>query len=311
MNIRTRFAPSPTGYLHLGNIWVAFLNWLWTRQHKGEIVLRIEDIDETRCHKNYISFIKNDLEWLGIDWDEEPGTCYFYGEPLQSKRIPIYEEIKQRWQHSGEIYPCFCSRTRLHQISSAPHKGETITYYDGHCRYLSQEEQKALTKKPSWRLKVENTSIEFNDLFHHLQSKNLEREKDDFAIFRADGAVAYQLATPTDDGAMKITHVFRGSDLLPSTFYQIYILKKLNYTVPVYGHLPLLVDKDGIRLSKRQKGLTIQELKQNHISPEQIIGQLLYWAGAISHLEPISAQKACNEISFNECKNLNHMTISI
>ena len=154
MGIKTRFAPSPTGYLHLGNVWVAFLNWLWTRQNKGRIILRIEDIDQSRCRADYISAIKEDLSWLGLDWDEEPGHVYAYGEPIQSKRFSIYEGIKKRWEAEDSIYPCFCSRARIHNISSAPHLGENKPVYDGHCRNLSWSERGQTDKEPSWRIRM-------------------------------------------------------------------------------------------------------------------------------------------------------------
>ena len=139
--IRTRFAPSPTGYMHLGNIWVAFLNWLWTRQQGGAIVLRIEDIDRQRSHAEYIEGIKEDLAWMGLSYDEGPGGSYSYGTPVQSLRFPLYQEIMDRWKEAGEVYPCFCSRARLHSIASAPHEGEGLPVYDGHCRRLSAEEE--------------------------------------------------------------------------------------------------------------------------------------------------------------------------
>ena len=110
---------------------MAFLNWLWTRQNKGRIILRIEDIDQSRCRADYISAIKEDLSWLGLDWDEEPGHAYAYGEPIQSKRFSIYEGIKKRWEAEDSIYPCFCSRARIHNISSAPHLGKTNLYMTG------------------------------------------------------------------------------------------------------------------------------------------------------------------------------------
>ncbi|WP_303084123.1 tRNA glutamyl-Q(34) synthetase GluQRS [Dialister invisus] len=304
MGIKTRFAPSPTGYLHLGNVWVAFLNWLWTRQNKGRIILRIEDIDQSRCRADYISAIKEDLSWLGLDWDEEPGHVYAYGEPIQSKRFSIYEGIKKRWEAEDSIYPCFCSRARIHNISSAPHLGENKPVYDGHCRNLSWSERGQTDKEPSWRIRMKKQEISFCDMFCGKQIKTLEEGKDDFIIFRADGAVSYQLAASADDGIMQVTHVFRGNDLLPSTFYQIYLLRKLGYQIPLYGHLPLLVDKYGIRLSKRQGGITIRELRANGKSPGEIIGRMLYWSGAVKTPLSVNARAALINIPFNTCTRL-------
>lgn len=303
-NVRTRFAPSPTGYMHLGNVWIAFLNWLWTRQHKGEIVLRIEDIDRQRCKAEYIRGIEEDLSWLGLDYDEGPGTNYDYGEPLQSHRFPLYQSILERWKENGDIYPCYCSRARLHGISSAPHEGDELPVYDGHCRYLTDEERNTMTKAPSWRVKMEPSEETFTDLFSGPHTLTLQPETDDFLICRADGMVAYQLAVSIDDGAMGMTHVFRGNDLLSSTYYQTYLLKKLGYAVPTYAHLPLLVDAAGVRLSKRQHGITIRELQDAGKTPPDIIGLLLYYGGALPKPMPVSAEQAVRSVSFQELTNL-------
>ena len=311
MKIRTRFAPSPTGYMHLGNVWIAFLNWLWTKQQGGEIVLRIEDIDRQRCHEEYIRAIEEDLEWLGLSYDEGPAGNYSYGKPLQSERFPLYQKILDTWYKEGEIYPCYCTRARLHSISSAPHEGEALPIYDGHCRELTDAERAAMTKAPSWRIRMEETCESFTDLFCGTRERRLLPKADDFVVRRADGMVAYQLAVSIDDGAMGITHVLRGNDLLSSTYYQLYLIRKLGYPVPTYGHLPLLVDQEGVRLSKRQQGITIREMKESGAKAEDIIGRLLYLAGAISEEIPVSAEKALREISFTECKNLGQTHIVV
>ena len=311
MKIRTRFAPSPTGYMHLGNVWIAFLNWLWTKQQGGDIVLRIEDIDRQRCHEEYIRAIEEDLEWLGLSYDEGPAGNYSYGKPLQSQRFPLYQKILDTWYKEGEIYPCYCTRARLHSISSAPHEGETLPVYDGHCRELTDAERAAMTKAPSWRIRMEEVSESFTDLFCGTLERRLFPKADDFVVRRADGMVAYQLAVSIDDGAMGITHVLRGNDLLSSTYYQLYLIRKLGYPVPTYGHLPLLVDKEGVRLSKRQQGITIREMKESGAKAEDIIGRLLYLAGAIPKEMPVSAEKALREISFTECKNLGQTHIVV
>ncbi len=309
--IRTRFAPSPTGYMHLGNVWIAFLNWLWTRQQGGSIVLRIEDIDRQRCRGEYIRGIEEDLEWLGLSYDEGPQGNYAYGTPLQSERFPLYEEILADWAKRNLIYPCYCTRARLHSISSAPHEGEDLPVYDGHCRHLTEAERRAMMKAPSWRIAMEESTERFADLFLGAHEKTLHPMADDFVVRRADGMVAYQLAVSIDDGAMGITHVLRGNDLLSSTYYQLYLLKKLGYAAPVYGHLPLLVDKEGVRLSKRQKGITIREMRENGRTAADVIGKLLYFAGAISKEMPISAEQALREISFADCKRLGEKHIVV
>ena len=311
MKIRTRFAPSPTGYMHLGNIWVAFLNWYSTRQNRGEIVLRIEDIDRQRCREEYIQGILCDLEWLGIDFDEGPQGEYSYGSTIQSKRYPLYDRFFEELKRQKAVYPCFCTRARLHGISSAPHIGEDTPVYDGKCRNMSKEEIAAQTKSPSWRIKMSGGNYTFSDRFCGEQQKSLQPCRDDFVIRRADGMVAYQLAVSYDDADMGITHVMRGNDLLGSTFYQMVIFDLLKKKHPEYMHLPLLVDEKGVRLSKRQQGLTVRELRRDGISADKIIGRLLYWAGAISEPAAVSAEQALRNIPFSACTKLTEKMITV
>lgn len=310
MEIRTRFAPSPTGYMHLGNLWIAFLNWIWTRQHKGRIILRIEDIDRQRCRDIFAREILHDLEWMGLDYDEGPENQYSYGSTVQSQRLSVYESILQSLALSGKIYPCYCSRARIHQISSAPHEGEENPVYDGHCRCLTPEERKRFDKKPSWRLKTEKRDISFHDLLSGEQVRTILPGMDDFVVKRADDMIAYQLAVSIDDGAMGITHVLRGNDLMDSTFYQVYLLKEMGSSVPVYGHLPLLIDSSGTRLSKRQHGITIRELRDQGFTPEDLIGYMLHWAGAIPSIRPMTLAEALL-IPFEQLKHLKERHIVI
>lgn len=309
--IRTRFAPSPTGYIHLGNVWIAFLNWLWTRQHGGTVILRIEDIDRQRCREPFVEMLMEDLAWLGIDWDEGPEGIWPYGSAVQSLREGEYRSVFDRWHREGAVYPCYCSRARLRQISSAPHRGEERPVYDGHCRSLTEEEIRTETKPPSWRIRMTDTVISFCDMFMGEQKRMLHAGSDDFVLFRADGMIAYQLAAAYDDGAMGVTHVFRGNDLLDSTFYQICLLKKLGFAVPAYGHLPLLVDSSGVRLSKRQHGITVKELREAGVTAEKVIGKLLYWAGAVPKGTAVPAEKAVKNIGFSECSALRQPQIQI
>lgn len=312
MSVRTRFAPSPTGFIHLGNVWVAFLNWLYTRQHQGKLVLRIEDIDQTRSRKEYAQALMEDLDWIGLDWDEGPGGTYPYGSAVQSERLSLYHECVERWKQEGKVYPCYCTRARIHKISSAPHRGETLPVYDGHCRNLTDEQRKMQERQPSWRIRIEKETEEsFHDLLRGDAVHALKPCEDDFVVMRADGQIAYQLAVSYDDGAMGITHVFRGEDLFSSTFYQTAILKKLEYPVPTYAHLPLLMDKEGNRLSKRQHGITIRDMRAAGVTAEEIIGKLLFWAGAIPNPEPLSATYAEKNIPFSDCRNLKQKGIIV
>ncbi len=304
MDVRTRFAPSPTGFLHLGNIWIALWNWLWTRQHDGKIILRIEDIDRQRSKENFAKALQEDLAWLGLDWDEGPGGNFSYGSCVQSERLERYEIVLGEWKQSGRVYPCYCNRARLLQIASAPHEGEARPVYDGHCRRLSEEEREKETKIPSWRYRMETQTVSYDDLFLGHRERELRAGEDDFVVCRADGMMAYQLAAAADDGAMGITHVFRGRDLADSAFGQIVLLQELGYAPPTYAHLPLLVDTEGVRLSKRQRGITVRELRETGRTAAEILGQLFYLAGAIQKTMPVSAEEALRNISFEDCPRL-------
>lgn len=300
MDIRSRFAPSPTGRMHLGNLWIAFLNWLWTRQRRGKIILRMEDIDQDRCRKEYEEGILEDLSWMGLDFDEGPEGIYSYGPAVQSRRYDIYDSILSAMEKKGHIYPCYCSRSRIHQVLSAPHEGEARPVYDGRCRNLTPEERESMTKNPCWRVRMEESAISFTDLFYGTITRTLKAGADDFVVRRADGLVAYQLAVSIDDGEMGITHVFRGNDLLDSTPGQAWLIQKLGYQVPAYGHLPLLVDTRGIRLSKRQKGITVRELRNRGLRPEDLIGLLLHLAGGLPELRPVSLKEALEDFPFEK-----------
>lgn len=300
MDIRSRFAPSPTGRMHLGNLWIAFLNWLWTRQRGGKIILRMEDIDRDRCRKEYEEGILEDLSWMGLDFDEGPEGIYSYGPAVQSRRYDIYDSILSAMEKKGLIYLCYCSRSRIHQVLSAPHEGEARPVYDGHCRNLTPEERESMTKNPCWRVRMEESTISFTDLFYGTITRTLKAGADDFVVRRADGLVAYQLAVSIDDGEMGITHVFRGNDLLDSTPGQSWLIQKLGYQVPAYGHLPLLVDTRGIRLSKRQKGITVRELRNRGLRPEDLIGLLLHLAGGLPELRPVSLEEALEDFPFEK-----------
>lgn len=299
--------------MHLGNLWIAFLNWLWTRQHGGKIVLRMEDIDRDRCRREYALGILEDLSWMGLDFDEGPGGSYAYGSAVQSRRYDIYREILSDMEEKGRIYPCYCSRSRIHQVLSAPHEGEGHPIYDGHCRNLSPEERKAMTKSPCWRVRMEDDTVSFTDLFYGTVTHHLKAGADDFVVRRADGLIAYQLAVSIDDGEMGITHVFRGNDLLDSTPCQAWLIEKLGYPVPTYGHLPLLVDTKGIRLSKRQHGITIEELRSRGYSPEDLTGLLLYLAGGLPEKRPVSLQEAVKSFPFEKLRALKkkHITLPV
>ena len=288
--MKGRFAPSPTGYIHLGNVWIALLSYISTRQQKGTYVVRMEDIDLQRSKRELGEALLDDLEWLGFEWDEGPRIGGSESIYWQSERQEYYANILECLALEKLIYPCFCNRARLQSIASAPHVGEVVHRYDGHCRHIDEKEVKILSaeKDPSLRLSIDSCDIEFTDRWQGVQHIHLEGELDDYVLRRGDGMYAYNLAVVLDDIAMGITEVIRGDDLLDTTGQQIYLYKTLqqclhskNIKVPSYGHAPLLIDTEGHRLSKRQKSITIRELRDNQWSANRILGELAIAGGLV------------------------------
>lgn len=279
--VRGRFAPSPTGYMHLGNVWTAFLAWLQVRQKGGRFVLRIEDIDEARSHAEYARAICYDLKWLGLTWDEGPDVGGAYAPYTQQARYGRYARAIGQLAEKGLLYPCFCTRARLMGVG-APHAGEAVVY-DGHCYAMGEAERKAAraVRAPSWRVHVPAEEVVFHDMVYGTQKADLAHEVGDFRVRRADGLYAYPLAVAVDDMEMGITHVVRGRDLLAQTPAQIWLIRMLGAAPPAYAHVPMLVDADGNRLSKRQKGLTVRELREAGKSPEAILSALAFAGGLI------------------------------
>lgn len=278
-----RFAPSPTGHLHLGNLWIAMLSWLQVKQQRATFVLRMEDIDTQRAKRQYGEDLLDDLEWFGLTWDEGPRVGGPQESYWQSERYPLYEAQIIKWQAEGLVYPCYCNRSRLQSIASAPHGHEGIAHYDGHCRHLSEAErlEYEVHKNPSWRMKVEPRQYEFNDFWQGPQTAELIPAQDDFIVRRADGMFAYNLAVVMDDIAMGITDIVRGYDLLPAVGGQLWLYECLGAKPPCYAHAPLVVDHEGYRLSKRQQSITLRELRMSGYSASMILGKLALAAGLI------------------------------
>ena len=250
-----RFAPSPSGRMHLGNAFSALIAWLAVRSVGGEMVLRQEDLDPQRCKREYADQIEADYRWLGLDWDRggsAGGDAYY-----QSNRNDIYAEAMETLRQNHLIYPCFCTRNQLH-AASAPHATDGTTLYPGTCRNLTPAEQteRAKTRKPAMRVKVPDERISFTDHIMGAYHQNLAQACGDFILRRSDGVFAYQLAVVVDDALMGVNQVVRGVDLLSSTPRQIWLQQQLGFPQPEYGHVPLLYGADGHRLSKRQKGRT-------------------------------------------------------
>ena len=306
--MKGRFAPSPTGYIHLGNVWIALLSYISTRQQNGKYVVRMEDIDLQRSKRELGEALLDDLEWLGFEWDEGPRVGGPEVSYWQSERQTYYADILEYLALEKLIYPCFCNRSRLQSIASAPHAGEVVHRYDGKCRHLCDFEIQDLrnSKEPSLRLAVNTCDLNFDDRWQGAQHIHLECELDDYILRRGDGMYAYNLAVVLDDIAMGITEVIRGNDLLDTTGQQLYLYNILqqcysykDIEVPKYGHAPLLVDTDGNRLSKRQKSITIRELREQQWSASRILGELAAAGGLID-----GGRYTHPRISFSDLINL-------
>ena len=274
--VRGRFAPSPSGRIHLGNILCCLLAWLSAKRKGGRVILRVEDLDTARCPRRYAGKMAADLRWLGLDWDEGPENGP-HGPYYQSERTALYEEALRRLTDMGLVYPCFCTRAELH-AASAPHREDGQTVYGGTCRKLTpaQIEERARTRRPALRLRVPPEEWGFEDGHMGTYKENLETDCGDFLLRRSDGLFAYQLAVVVDDAAMGITEVVRGADLLSSTPRQLYLYRLLGLTPPEFCHFPLLLAPDGRRLSKRDAAAGLDGI---NLPAEEVLGRLAYLAG--------------------------------
>lgn len=271
-----RYAPSPSGRMHLGNLCCCLLAWLSAKSSGGKVVLRIEDLDAVRCPREFADLLEADLAWLGLAADEGGSKGGPRGPYYQSERSAIYEEYYQKLVRKGLVYPCFCSRSQLH-AASAPHRSDGQVVYAGTCRGLTPAEIAARTKTraPAWRVQVPDEVIAFEDGHMGHYAENLARDCGDFYLRRADGVFAYQLAVVVDDALMGVDEVVRGSDLLSSTPRQLWLYRELGLTAPKFYHLPLLLAPDGRRLSKRDGDQSLENLREKYTAGE-IIGKLAF-----------------------------------
>lgn len=284
--IRGRLAPSPTGYIHLGNAWAFLLAWLAARASSGEVVLRIEDIDPQRSRPEYTAALIEDLTWLGLDWDYGPDKPEPAGGSMgpfeQSRRGQQYAAAIAHLEAAGLTYPCFCTRKELRSMAGAPHVDDAGAPYPGTCRSLNQAQRQTLLesgRRPCLRLRCQDGPVNFTDTVFGPQSLTLADCGGDFALRRSDGVIAYQLAVAVDDALMGINQVVRGRDILISTPRQIALLKLLGYGAPAYAHVPLLLDDEGERLAKRHQSLALRNLRQLGADPRKITGLLGALAG--------------------------------
>lgn len=293
-----RFAPTPSGRMHLGNILCALASWLSVRRQNGTMVLRIEDLDAGRCaFGEQIENLKSDLSWLGLDWDKG-------GEPegYQSRRFHIYEQYLHLLEEKSLLYPCYCSRAELH-AATAPHGSDGQVLYDGRCRRLFfSGEYVPEGRKPALRVMVPDEDIVFTDLIQGEYRENLERECTDFVVRRSDGVYAYQMAVVVDDGLSGVTEIVRGRDLLSSTPRQIYLYRLFGMREPRFAHIPLLLAPDGRRLSKRDGDLDLGAIRKKLDSPEPVIGLLGFLLGLIDSPDPITAEELIPYFDFSKIK---------
>ena len=275
MTLRARYAPSPTGALHLGNARTALLAWLDCRSLGGIFLLRMEDLDPQRSLPAAAEGIVEDLRWLGLDWDEGPDAGGPVGPYVQAERRDLYQQAIERLWSEGRSFDCTCSRAEVARAAQAPHAGEEGPRYPGTCRLGSAHRE----RPASVRLRVEPGTVTFDDLVQGPRSFDVHAEVGDFVIRRADGVAAYQLAVAGDDALMGITRVVRGDDLLSSTSRQLLVFEALGLQPPRFGHVPLMVDPSGHRLAKRGGALSLRALRAAGVPPERIIGFLARTAG--------------------------------
>ncbi len=277
--VRVRFAPSPTGELHVGNIRTALFDWAYARHTGGKFIFRIEDTDTERVTPEYIQAAINTLKWLGLDWDEGPEVGGPHGPYLQSERLEIYAEWASKFLAQGDAYHCYCSAEELEAVREAQRKANQAPGYNGHCRDLSSQqidEYKAEGRLPVVRMLMPDGSTTFTDLirgdvtFEH-------KFVPDFVLVRHDGSPLYTLAVAVDDVLMKVSHVLRGEDLLSSTPRQLRVYDAMGVDVkdyPLFAHLPFVMGQDNAKLSKRNGETSIAWYRDAGYLPEAICNYL-------------------------------------
>ena len=286
-NVIGRFAPTPSGRMHLGNVFAALVAWLSVRSRNGSLVLRMEDLDTQRTSADFADVLRDDLRWLGLNWDHETAP--------QSQRSEVYDRYFEKMMDEGLLYPCYCTRSQLHSVN-APHLSDGTYVYPGTCRTLTEP---PAGRKPAWRVMVPDREWSFRDRVQGDYSLNLATGCGDMVVRRADGVYVYQLAVTVDDGESGVTEVVRGMDLLSSAPRQMYLQELLGFSHPAYGHVPMLLAPDGRRLSKRDRDLDLGELRKR-MTAEELIGHLAFAAKLIEKDEPISAKELASQFNWDK-----------
>ena len=285
-----RFAPTPSGRMHLGNVFAALLSWLSPKSKGGDWILRMEDLDTLRTKAEYAEVLREDLKWLGLHWDEETEA--------QSTRSAVYDRYFQELQDKKLLFPCYCTRSQLHNVN-APHLSDGTYVYAGTCRDLTDAQRAEKKRAPSWRVMVPDREYSLTDLVQGDYRENLLTDCGDFVVRRADGVYVYQLAVTVDDGESGVTEVVRGWDLLGSAPRQMYLQELFGFDHPQYAHIPMLMAPEGRRLSKRDQDLDMGALRQR-LQPEQLIGVLANAAGLTDTAAPISARELATVFDWNK-----------
>lgn len=280
---RVRFAPSPTGDLHVGNARTALFNWLYARRYGGDFILRIEDTDPLRATEAFAAGIREDLEWLSIDWDEGPGRGGPCGPYRQSERGDLYALFLKKLIATGRVYPCYCTEEDLEAERDELIFRKMTPRYMGRCRSLSAEARKSLEaagRRPSYRFQVGSGQIAFRDLIRGAMKFDAEA-MGDFIIVRSNGIPAYNFAVVVDDHLMRISHVIRGEDHLSNTALQMLIYQALELTPPQFAHHALILGKDRSKLSKRHGSVAVREFREKGILPEALLNYLSLLGGSL------------------------------
>ena len=287
-----RFAPTPSGRMHLGNVFSFLVAWLSAKSRNGQILLRMEDLDTQRTKTEYADVLRQDLLWLGLDWDVETAP--------QSQRSEAYDRYFEILREKGLLYPCFCTRSQLHNVN-APHLSDGTYVYAGTCRNLTAEERAAFNRAPAWRVIVPQKLWQVEDLVQGHYEEDLATDCGDFVVRRADGVYVYQLAVTVDDGEAGVTEVVRGMDLLSSAPRQMYLQSLFGFRHPQYAHVPMLLAPDGRRLSKRDGDLDMGALRAR-LTPEQLLGYLAHAAGLLERPEAVSAKELAAVFSWQNVR---------
>lgn len=285
MSVRVRYAPSPTGLQHIGGVRTALFNYFFARANGGTFILRVEDTDQERYHDEALKDLYETLQWLGVEWDEGPGRGGDYGPYVQSERFELYRSYARQLVESGHAYYCFCSSERIEQLREEQQKAKASRIgYDGHCRSVSLEEAEkriAAGEKPVIRFKVPSEGkTAFEDvLLGTVKRKNKDIPPDPI-ILKSDGFPTYHLANVVDDHLMKITHILRAQEWIPSGALHVLLYRAFGWEPPIYCHLPMVMGKDGQKLSKRHGATAVREFRNSGYLPEAVMNyiSLIGWS---------------------------------